>query len=713
MRTLTKHKFQPYIFAESDLNLLDHLPSEQIEKLEDEHNELLHASRVSEGVIAKQTPSGSVKALPTTIPQAVRESKGYDTEPNKIPTDMASRKAWACSFLDDSGELNKRPMMDRTKAASSTDQSTWQEAGALVTYEPARYGFMLSNDDPYVVIDLDEPKNANAEDEQEAFQVFAAKIIERFASYTEVSNSGKGYHIFIKGDLATCGDRCRTGNVEIYETGRYLIMTGNKIEGAPDEPQAKQEELAAFYAETFPPIIDERPEAPFDSDSYDATIEEIQEIIKKPCFFKTLAAYNGQSTKGNEGSELDGEFCMRMAFFTRNPETIYELWLESPIAREKVIKKGKKWFMAQNVASAIRAQKDSFTWEPQNEDAPEYFDFTQEKEQQESEKDAEKGALTAKLMKRARYDETSPPPPSPAVASLGDTEVIWKGNVHTLVAGSKVGKSRFLAALIRSMVKGERTLGWSKNDGGAKVIYLDFEQDKEDFYDSMHRQAGVTKDEVYAYNLSGVSATQAILCVDEALEMHPDSSMMLLDGVADLCNNVNDPEEPNRLIAHLMAQASEHDIAVVGVLHLNPGSDAKSRGHLGSHLERKSKTIIQINHDDDGVRTVFTKLARKKPILEKDGIRFHWCDNEGNFVELQETKAQEKQRGDTEDLREIMREIVEGRVIKNFTHRDLVEELEKHTKKGNSSCKKMVRNMKDWGVLTLSGKQYYLSKTPE
>jgi len=59
LRLLTGYKFPEYVFSESDLNILSDLTAEEVSTLEDEHHELLHASRVSEGVIAKQTPSGA------------------------------------------------------------------------------------------------------------------------------------------------------------------------------------------------------------------------------------------------------------------------------------------------------------------------------------------------------------------------------------------------------------------------------------------------------------------------------------------------------------------------------------------------------------------------------------------------------------------------------------------------------------------------------
>ena len=312
---------------------------------------------------------------------------------------------------------------------------------------------------------------------------------------------------------------------------------------------------------------------------------------------------------------------------------------------------------------------------------------------------------TQALLERSRYDEKIPPIRTPAVASIAGLEAIWKKNVHTLVAGAKVGKSRFLAAMIKSLVHGERALGWSENKGGAKVIYLDFEQDHEDFYDSMHDQAGITKDEVYAFNLAGVSTVKAVECVDVVLDLHRDASVLILDGVADLCSNVNDQDEANALVAHLMTQAREYDIAIVGVLHLNPGSDAKSRGHLGSQLERKSKTVIQISVKE-GVRHVFIKYGRRGEIYEKDGPRFQWCNDAGNFVELTDTKAQEALKADAGDLREMMSDVLKGRTVKTFAHTELLKALQDHTRKSESTAKTMISKMVDLKILVKANKLY-------
>ena len=65
------------------------------------------------------------------------------------------------------------------------------------------------------------------------------------------------------------------------------------------------------------------------------------------------------------------------------------------------------------------------------------------------------------FMQERQYDEMEVPEHQPPLVGLKGKGVIWRGNVHTLVAQSKAGKTHDLAALIRTAVTGERTLGWT------------------------------------------------------------------------------------------------------------------------------------------------------------------------------------------------------------------------------------------------------------
>ena len=65
-------------------------------------------------------------------------------------------------------------------------------------------------------------------DEDGMITPMAAETIRRFGSYTEKSRSGRGFHILVRGQLPFDGKNNRAG-VEIYQKGRYFIMTGNTV----------------------------------------------------------------------------------------------------------------------------------------------------------------------------------------------------------------------------------------------------------------------------------------------------------------------------------------------------------------------------------------------------------------------------------------------------------------------------------------------------
>ncbi len=97
-------------------------------------------------------------------------------------------------------------------------------------------GFILTNDDPYCCIDLD-VKDSTTTDKSGAPHpkhdwvtvgdvTRFNKILERFRSYIEISLSGKGCHIWLKGSVPK---GARRAGIEIYSDKRFIICTGKGI----------------------------------------------------------------------------------------------------------------------------------------------------------------------------------------------------------------------------------------------------------------------------------------------------------------------------------------------------------------------------------------------------------------------------------------------------------------------------------------------------
>lgn len=95
-------------------------------------------------------------------------------------------------------------------------------------------GYVLNEKDSYTCIDLDVKDKDNEPNPekwttQEQLNRFWS-IVQAFDSYTERSRSGKGLHIWVKGNI---GKGCRRDGVEVYSHERFMICTGDIVINKP------------------------------------------------------------------------------------------------------------------------------------------------------------------------------------------------------------------------------------------------------------------------------------------------------------------------------------------------------------------------------------------------------------------------------------------------------------------------------------------------
>lgn len=107
--------------------------------------------------------------------------------------------------------------------------------GSVITRVGLDLGFILTEDDPFTVIDLDvkdattHPHDPSAWTTPDDYKVFG-NIRDRFNSFMEYSRSGKGFHIWLRGDI---GPGFRRGCVEVYSRDRFMICTGKVVDARP------------------------------------------------------------------------------------------------------------------------------------------------------------------------------------------------------------------------------------------------------------------------------------------------------------------------------------------------------------------------------------------------------------------------------------------------------------------------------------------------
>ena len=98
-------------------------------------------------------------------------------------------------------------------------------------------------------------------------------------------------------------------------------------------------------------------------------------------------------------------------------------------------------------------------------------------------------------------------------------------------------------------------------------------------------------------------------------EYHPD--LVILDGIRDLVNDINDGILSQQVIERLMNLASETECCIVSVLHQNKASEDKNlRGWIGTELTYKSFEVYECSKDSDRIFSVKQTMTRKYDIID-------------------------------------------------------------------------------------------------
>lgn len=264
----------------------------------------------------------------------------------------------------------------------------------------------------------------------------------------------------------------------------------------------------------------------------------------------------------------------------------------------------------------------------------------------ESRLDQLEAEAKASLRERAyalRFDPSEAPPPDETCMMIGDYPIAARGNLTVIQGKSKVGKSAVVSAILGAVHRGEveahgdtLCVSWTGESTGA-IIHLDTEQSRADWHGLVSR--GITRsgmpdvsDRLVSLPLVMFARSERLEILRETLEYEQERrggiDAVIIDGIADLCKSPNDEAEALELVSQLMALAQEFHSPLFCILHENPGTqDAKTRGHLGSELNRKAFANVRIDKDTEtSVSTIYGTDMRKRDIPKVQGFCFAWND---------------------------------------------------------------------------------------
>lgn len=191
--------------------------------------------------------------------------RGLPVQTEHIPSLLQQARCWVVwQYVEDidpdTGEVSwdKPPKRSADLGpASSTDPRTWSTfesaIGAYRHHDLDGIGYVLTSTDAnehIVGVDLDHCRDPQTG----VIEQWAWDIAKALNTYCEVSPSGEGLRLFLLGNLPPGGRK--RGHVEVYQTGRYVTVTGQRVEWALPTIERRQRELEAFHREHFPPRPD-------------------------------------------------------------------------------------------------------------------------------------------------------------------------------------------------------------------------------------------------------------------------------------------------------------------------------------------------------------------------------------------------------------------------------------------------------------------------
>ena len=225
-------------------------------------------------------------------------------------------------------------------------------------------------------------------------------------------------------------------------------------------------------------------------------------------------------------------------------------------------------------------------------------------------------------------------PPMDFLFNLFDVPCFPRGELVGLTGRAKSGKT-----FVTSMLMAEAVAPQSSSEYGSiripqlhrrrqsplRVLWLDTEQSEESTQDILrHRLLPMAGEGATAFldvfNVRGECWQERLPLLEAAVtELLPD--LVILDGIRDLVNDINDGVLAQEVIERLMRLAQEHQCCIVSVLHRNKSAEDRSlRGWIGTELTNKAFEVYGCEKADGRVFALEQLHTRKHDIF--DTLRF-------------------------------------------------------------------------------------------
>ena len=281
-----------------------------------------------------------------------------------------------------------------------------------------------------------------------------------------------------------------------------------------------------------------------------------------------------------------------------------------------------------------------------------------------------------------------------------------RGELVAITGKAKSGKT-FVTSMLMSCCARSDVLSFSRQpEPQMRVLWYDTEQSEESTQDILrHRIIPMVGPENYhanlfdIFNVRSTSWKQRMGLLEQAVG-HYRPDMVIVDGIRDLVDDINDGVLAQEIVERLMRLASKTACCIVCVLHQNKSeADRNMRGSIGTELTNKAFEVYQCEMIEESetfkVTHTFSRKQKMKRKLyyriSEDGLpdesadfQERLRDEQGRFMSLKarhgvmpEVKWESfnqhyivHEEGGTYhwDLRSLFEDAMEGRSARPYRH---------------------------------------------
>lgn len=233
-------------------------------------------------------------------------------------------------------------------------------------------------------------------------------------------------------------------------------------------------------------------------------------------------------------------------------------------------------------------------------------------------------------------DEFASPP---VILKIDDSIIGTLGNFSASTGKAKSKKTFNICAIVAAALNNGTVLNYNATlpEKKRKILYVDTEQSPFHCLRVLNRILLLAEFPIISHpesleflSLRRHAPNIRIKIIEEAIYKTECLGLVIIDGIRDLAYDINSPSEATDLITKLMQWTDERQIHIHTVLHLNKGDD-NTRGHIGTELNNKAETVLQVTKDDiDKDISIVTSMF----IRDMDFEPFAFRINESSLPEL-------------------------------------------------------------------------------